>query len=858
MPHSAASNSDSRRASAISFEADDAPKVLARNSACHQCRKRKLKCDAIKPVCANCQKPRQRGSGKGESPAELESCTWDEPKEPSARTRRRRESAKRQALSSAQDRQLEDEQVTAKKAKLNELEGRIGESNTPNGLADVPSAACHSVLEGQKQELSHQSIYDPLLTDPSFTNHLEQPQISVPPLNSWSNIPPLYNGSSELSSPSKPVFGAEFKVEQPSYSDLTSDPLAGLFDLIWPDWPKDLPKYEVVEQMIRVFFEKVPTLPKMLSKNQLLQNLMLPPSNRNFPVRPLLHAILAIASNYISETTLATKAYFPTGASSTDYIHPTADFDNSSSTVHFNFTSQSSSQRSESATALSLFQMWHRRKAFETFARCIDKGDQLLRCLQAYIIVTTLDQYNAWWTDLWMETGACLRMATPMRINESPNVPESSLRRGTHSLLGPPASDMEQAERDRTWWMAYLLERSATSATTWAPAMSEDEITVELPVLQSTYDSGIGQLQGVQTLASPDLYTSHPPCHRDSLCLYIKSLKLYTEVGSFFRRYSQGSHSIAAYLSHPTFRLLLSQINSFRMSFPPEFRRPTHFKVGQGVEALDRDLIQALWILHAASIALGEPLITKDTWTHDGARMTLAAIRAALSLLYDITATSYDLTLFSPHCSFCWCMASRGLIHFVDAATRSGDLVSAAVFRSEVEVFRLALQRYGERFPVPVKHLKMVDDLLAQMEDPSSSTKSMSILYDCTVDDIIASNRAVGAVISTLSTPSSQAMFTPSGSSGYTPDEPQNLFHSTLPSKSAENLVQMPLYSNTNTNNVNALGGSDSAPPKMMDVNWQDSWDINSFSFDLDAVVSVFESNGAVFDGSQFNLPSMH
>ncbi|WWC58471.1 uncharacterized protein I303_101014 [Kwoniella dejecticola CBS 10117] len=774
---------DQRASSAVSFEAD-APKVLARNSACHQCRKRKLKCDAVKPICANCQRPRQRGSGKGESTTDVDTCTWDEPKEPSARTRRRRESAKRQALASAHERLSEDdEEVSAKKAKLNELEGRIG-----------------NVLEGQKQEFAQSTI----AANASTLSQINEPSFTYapPPINlhdplaqtAWSNLPSLYNESSGYSSPGKAVFVNDLKAEQSSHPHATLDPLAGFFDLIWPDWPKDLPKYEVVEHMIRIFFEKVPTLPKMLNKNQLLQNLMLPPSNRSFP-------------------------------------------------------------RSESATALSRFQLWHRRKAFETFARYIDQGDQLLHCLQAYIIVTTVDQYNAWWTDLWMETGSCMRMATPMRINESPNVPEGSLRRGTHTLLGPPAGEMDQAERDRTWWMAYILERGATSATTWAPAMSEDEITVELPVLQSTYDSGCGQLQGVQTLTSPDLYTSHPPCHRDSLCLMIKSLKLYTEVGIFFRRYSQGTHSIAAYLSHPTFRLLLSQINAFRMSFPPEFRRPTHFKVGHGVEALDRDLIQSLWILHGASIGLGEPLITKDTWTHEGARMTLAAIRAALSLLYDITATSYDLTLFSPHCSFCWCMASRGLIRFIDAANQSGDSVSAAVFRSEVEVFRLALQRYGERFPVPVKHLKMVDDLLAQVENPSGSNKSMSILYDCTVEDIIASGRAVGAVISTLGTPSSQTMFTPGGSSGFTPEEQEKPPMAASFSAKAEHPVQIPLYNNTHLKDEPV--GTNMGPPIMMDINFQDSWDINSFSFDLNAVVSLFESNGAVFDGSQYNLPSM-
>ncbi|WVW82420.1 hypothetical protein I302_104430 [Kwoniella bestiolae CBS 10118] len=867
-------------ASSASFIDNDIPKVLARNSACHQCRKRKLKCDAVKPICTNCQKPRQRGTNKNDHPSDNEACSWDEPKEPSARTRRRRESAKRQALAAEQERRFEDDhEVSVKKAKLNELEGRI--------------AACHTALEDQKQGLGHSTfgmngssahihgnapstIYDGSSSAyiPS-SNNLQFSQ-NGPPYNaqsimsastsvaenpmqnqhnsnhgSWPNTSSFYVGATEVATPGNESGESQIKHDQNilhSYNDPSqADPLAGFFDLIWPDWPKDLPKYEVVEHMTRVFFEKVPTLPRMLNKNRLLQNLMLPPSHRDFPTQPLLHAILAVTSNFISETSLATRAYFPVGASTNEYTHPTKDFDGSASEPHFNFTSSSAARRPESLTPLSRFQLWHRRKAFQTFSACIDRGDRFLTCMQAYIIATTVDQYNAWWTDLWMETGSCIRMATPMRINESPNVPENNLSRGANSLLPPATSDTEQAERDRTWWMAYLLERSVAASTTWPSSLSEDEVTVELPVLQSTYDIGFGEMTGVQTLLSPDIYTNHPPRHRDSFCLLVKSLKLYTEVQIFFRRYSRGTHSIAGYLSHPTFRVLLSQINTFRMSFPPEFRRPTHFKAGQGVEAFDRDLIQALWILHTASICLGEPLVTKDTWTHEGARMTLAAIRAALSLLYDITATSYDLTLFGPHSCFTWSLAARGLLRFIEAASQAGDPVSASVFRSEVEVFRLAIQRYSERFPIAVKHLRIIDDLMTQMESQPRDGKPLTVLYNCSMEDIVASGRPVGAYVTVSETASTQTMVTPNGSSGLTPDEQ-------APTVSPIN--DQSRSTNLNVKPVDNMAVPGSAPPVFMDRGIQDSWNINSFSFDINAMVSLFESNGGVFDGSQFVMPN--
>jgi hypothetical protein len=38
---------------------------------------------------------------------------------------------------------------------------------------------------------------------------------------------------------------------------------------------------------------------------------------------------------------------------------------------------------------------------------------------------------------------------------------------------------------------------------------------------------------------------------------------------------------------------------------------------------------------HGATISLGEPLVTKEHWTNDIARVALSAVRAILSLLYD-------------------------------------------------------------------------------------------------------------------------------------------------------------------------------------------------------------------------------
>jgi hypothetical protein len=85
------------------------------------------------------------------------------------------------------------------------------------------------------------------------------------------------------------------------------------------------------------------------------------------------------------------------------------------------------------------------------------------------------------------------------------------------------------------------------------------------------------------------------------------------------------------YAADPNLRLLLSQINAFRLGCPAHLRRPTQVPSDQ----FDVDLIAAHMVTHAATMALGEPLITNDSWMHDISRVALSAIRAVLSLLYD-------------------------------------------------------------------------------------------------------------------------------------------------------------------------------------------------------------------------------
>lgn len=115
---------------------------------------------------------------------------------------------------------------------------------------------------------------------------------------------------------------------------------------------------------------------------------------------------------------MASPAYFPTGTPQSAFEHPIRDLDPEQEPARL-LGFGAGWRYYQSETPLAKYQLWHRRKAFETTPIYFDKGEKMLQAVQAHIIATSVDQYNAWWVDLWMEAGACMRMAVPLGLHES-------------------------------------------------------------------------------------------------------------------------------------------------------------------------------------------------------------------------------------------------------------------------------------------------------------------------------------------------------------------------------------------------------------------------------------------------------
>ena len=336
------------------------------------------------------------------------------------------------------------------------------------------------------------------------------------------------------------------------------------------------------------------------------------------------------------------RSYWPTGTPLGAPVHPEHDYElqtsSTSSTIggsafiapalHVN-----GKTALPSTSPLTRFRVWHRRQAIETAVTYADKGESYIQLIQTLVLVSGSDQLNSNWTDLWQLSASCLRLAIPLRMYCSGTM-ASNAPMPTSNMTCPPEVEMlTQAEKDRTWWMAWIAERTSTMWTTWPLSLADDEITTELPVLQPTYEAGYGDLVGIQSIQDPNLYSEHPSCHLDSLPLFIKATKLFADAQRFFRFHQRQPHTLERYMREPVLHVLMSQANAFRLSLPVGMRKPTE-RLAAG-EKLDRDMLVTVLMLHGSLIVLGEPMITKETWQDRLPKLALGAIRVMLSLQYD-------------------------------------------------------------------------------------------------------------------------------------------------------------------------------------------------------------------------------
>jgi hypothetical protein len=106
--------------------------------------------------------------------------------------------------------------------------------------------------------------------------------------------------------------------------------------------------------------------------------------------------------------------------------------------------------------------------------------------LQTLVLLTWFEFLHAIFGHAWMNCGKASRMSVYfnlMRLDEPHLFCKQTL---------PEIRDwIDQEERRRTFWAAFILDRFASLGTGWASAFTEDDITTFLPGPDDEYQAGV-------------------------------------------------------------------------------------------------------------------------------------------------------------------------------------------------------------------------------------------------------------------------------------------------------------------------------------------------------------------------------
>lgn len=114
------------------------------------------------------------------------------------------------------------------------------------------------------------------------------------------------------------------------------------------------------------------------------------------------------------------------------------------------------------------------------------------------------------------------------------------------TLLDPPVDDQDKYERAHTFWLSFMLDRMASSYTTWAMSYSEGDVTTMLPNESIIVQPDVPRPGSVESLSvhSPSFFVSHATPAISSFQLMIKAVILLGRTITFLQRspWPVGSH----------------------------------------------------------------------------------------------------------------------------------------------------------------------------------------------------------------------------------------------------------------------------------------------------------------------------
>ncbi|BGP49664.1 hypothetical protein JCM10450v2_005567 [Rhodotorula kratochvilovae] len=672
------------------------PPSIARGLACQACRRRKLKCDGVKPLCGACKKS---AAVHGDDTSSL-SCQWDDPNAPKKK------------------RASPGSKVAALEAEISELKAQLAQTRLQSPPApEAPVASTSfaaipppSVETGFEQSLDMSgapsfaapvldlnfSSADPTLFPPppsaSFsasTPYFPMPVaadsprfvgLSPPAASNLAWCPPTTQQMPGLSPPGTHSSSTD---TSPPFTP-PSDPL---FELFYPGWPRDLPPPGLTHRLLDVYFARPHICAGMINAVRFRAAMLLPPTSNGFPHPALIHILCAIACMMISDDFFTGEERYWKGFERPTEYH---------------------AARCKAALEVNLGQ------------------GPLFQVAQVFSLLCYWSYCNARWVELWLYCGQATRVSTPLGLNHLRAASDSPTDLPAHfkGHLMPPTNDDEQlAEQSLTFFMAFMADRYASASTGWACSIDDVDVTTVIPTEGVPYPRGEAIGTSPNSLHSAAFFVAHPPHLCGPLQLFIKAVVLLGKIVQFQQRAPHANKTMGGGLAlndnisdvrqTDAFKRLDGTVEAFIASIPREYqfqhRAPGS---GNGDVLTENRLCLVHGMSHVSRILLHEPYVA--TLEEDEPSMVKCAASAneILQSIFLILGTSYEIALFAPYINFVWAVAGRTFIRMMAIKQVKGLTYGVEELKSNVSTIMVVLKAH--RTPLGDNTHLQLSSLLAE------------------------------------------------------------------------------------------------------------------------------------------------
>ncbi|BGP25902.1 C6 transcription factor [Rhodotorula toruloides] len=664
---------------------------IARGNACGTCRKRKLKCDGVKPLCGSCRKS---AIVHGEDPDRCLPCEYADPNAPK----------KKRASPGSKVAALEDT-IANLKAMLAKagIDPENGGSSSESSPAPQPfpqystlSATTSSSVAPANLALPNFGFTSPQtypMTSTGATSLpdplMSQPAFSLPPtldMNSFVDATTTttttshgfnFQSSSMRDLPLPPQAQAAHQQPSPPFttSSSTNDatppltpPSPFFYELFYPGWPKTLPSPDLTTRLTEIYFSKPHICQDMINPSKFRADMLLPPTAFGFPHLSLLHAMCALAAKMVSPDYFAAEEIYWVGYSSpSDY---------------------------------------HFAKAKTALDSAIGKGAKFLRIAQASVLLTYFCYTEGKFADLWLMVGNATRICTPLGLNHlraASDEPAQPAHNKGYLIQG--TDDQEELyERAMVFYNALMADRFSSASTGWATSIDEEDYTTPIPSLARRQPTSPLELSALSP-RNPNFWIAHPPHLVGPLQLFLKAIILLGKAVQFTQRAPHVLRSAAEAMSlndpikdvrsTDAFKRIDAMIATFLASIPREYQFTHRQTPGVTPNVLtETRLCLTHAMSHNAIILLHEPWVNSAGDQDESMRKCLTSANEILNTIFVIIGTSYEVSRLSPFINFCWAVAGRTFVRKLGMLMIQNILQGQEEMKSNVQTILAVLRAH--------------------------------------------------------------------------------------------------------------------------------------------------------------------